>query len=157
VLISQLVSFIILFVLLSVFAYRPLLRMLDQRSQKIKESLEQAEAVRQQSSHAEEEIKKQVQEASRQGQEIIGRATQTGEEIRKKAQEAAKADAEMLIQRARQEIKAERDEAIDELRGEFADLTVQAAGKVIGQSLNKETHKGLIDRVLEESKVLRKG
>jgi len=156
VLVSQLVAFLILFVILRFILYKPLLKMLDQRSKKIKESLEQADVVKEQSLHAEEEVKKQIQDASKQGQELIARASQNGEEIRKKAQEQAKLDAEGLIVRARQEIKNERDEAIDEIHREFADLTVLAAGKVIGKSLDKTSHQELIDKVLKESKTLKK-
>jgi F-type H+-transporting ATPase subunit b len=157
VLISQLVSFLILFGALSFLAYKPILKMLDERSKKIKDSLEQAEAVKQQSTHAEEEVKKQLQIASQQGQEIVARASQAGEEVRKRAQEQAKQDADILIARARQEIQAERDAAVSELRSQFADLTVLAAGKVIGESLDKESHKKIIDKVLQESQTLRKG
>ncbi len=156
-LISQIVNFLILFGLLYLVAYKPILKMLDSRSKKIKESLEQAEAVKEQSTHAEEEMKKQLQVASQQAQEIIARASQAGDDLRKKAQEQAKQDAEVLISRARQDIKSERDEAIDELRQQFADLTILAAGKVIGESLDKETHKQLIDKVLRESQTLKKG
>lgn len=157
VFISQLVSFIILFVLLSVLAYKPLLKMLDERSKRVKESLEQAESVKAQFVHSEEEIKKQIRAASVQGQEIITRANQTSDEIRAKAQDLAKQDAEGIIDQARQAIQAERDEAIDGLRQEFADLTILAASKVIGESLDKESHKELIDKVLKESQTLKKG
>jgi F-type H+-transporting ATPase subunit b len=157
VFLSQIIAFLILFGLLILVAYKPLLKMLDERSKKIKDSLEQAEAVKEQSLHAEEEVNKQIQAASRQGQEIIAGATQTSDEIRAKAQDLAKKDAEALIERARQAIKTERDDAIDELRQQFADLTILAASKVIGQSLDKESHKELIDKVLKESQTLNKG
>jgi F-type H+-transporting ATPase subunit b len=157
VFISQAISFLILFGLLYALGYKRILKMLDERSARIKESLEQAELVRQQSANAGEEIKKQLQTASQQGQEIIARATKTSDEIRAKAQDLAKKDADALIQRAREAITAERDSAIDELRGEFADLTILAASKVIGQSLDKTSHKALIDKVLQESQVLKKG
>jgi F-type H+-transporting ATPase subunit b len=157
VFISQLVSFIILFVLLSVFAYKPLLKMLDERSKKVKESLEQAEVIKEQFKRSEEDVKIQIRVASQQGQEIIARANQNSEVIRAKAQELAKRDAEGLIEKARQAISAERDGAIDELRQEFADLTIMAASKVIGESLDKEAHKDLINKVLKESQILNKG
>ncbi len=157
VFISQIIAFLILFGLLIFVAYKPLLKMLDERSRRIKESLEQAEAVKEQSLHAEEEVKKQIQSASQQGQDIIARATQTSDEIRSKAQDLARKDAEALIERARQAIKTERDEAVEELRQQFADLTILAAGKVIGESLDKESHKELIEKVLKESKTLNKG
>jgi len=157
VLISQFVSFLVLFLILRFVAYKPLLRMLDQRSQRIKESLEQAEQVRRQSENAEAEVKKQIQAASLEGQEIIARATQASDEVRARAQELAKKDADELIGKARQAISAEREAAVEELHKEFADLTILAAGKVIGESLDKESHKKLIDKVLKESKTPNKG
>jgi F-type H+-transporting ATPase subunit b len=131
--------------------------MLDNRSKQVKESMEQAESVKTQSTRAEEEVKKQIQAASQRGQELIAQATQTSDEIRAKAQDLAKQDAELLIEKARQAIKSERDAAVDELREEFVDLSIMAASKVVGESLDKETHKKLIDKVLEENTTLNKG
>jgi F-type H+-transporting ATPase subunit b len=151
VLITQIVTFIILLVILRFAAYKPLMRMLDERSQRVKESMEQAESVKEQSARAEEEVKKQLEAASREGQERIARAVRAGEEVKQKAQTDAKQEAEALVQRARSEIQRERDEAISEVRREFADLTILAAGKVIDRSLNKEEHRRLIEDVLRES------
>jgi F-type H+-transporting ATPase subunit b len=155
-LIVQVVTFIILLVLLRFVAYKPLMRMLDERSKRVKDSIEQAETVKAESAKAEEELKKQLGEASREGQERIERAIKAGEEIKQKAQEDAKKEAEGLIVRAREEIQHERDEAIDGVRREFADLTVLAAGKVIEKSLDKKEHRQLIEKVLEESTDLKK-
>ena len=151
VLITQVVTFIILLVILRFVAYKPLMRMLDERSKRVRESMDQAESVKEQSAHAEEEVKKQLVEASREGQERISKAVKAGEEMKQKAQEDAKQEAEVLINRARGEIQRERDEAISDVRREFADLTVLAAGKVIDRTLDKEKHRELIDKVLEES------
>ena len=151
VFITQVVTFIILLVLLRFVAYKPLMRMLDERSQKVKESMEQAEAVKEQSANAGEEVKKQLVEASREGQERIAKAVKAGEGVKLKAQEDARQEAEVLITRARSEIQRERDEAIGSVRREFADLTILAAGKVIDRSLDKEQHRELIDKVLKES------
>ena len=151
VLITQIVTFIILLVILRFVAYKPLMRMLDERSQRIKESMDHADSVKEQSERAEEEVKKQLEVASREGQERIARAVRAGEEVKQKAQAEAKQEAEALVDRARTEIQRERDEAIGEVRREFADLTIMAAGKVIDRSLDKKEHKELIDKVLEES------
>ena len=151
VLITQVVTFIILLAILRFVAYKPLMRMLDERSNRIKESMEQAEAVKEQSTRAEEEVKKELEKASVDGQERIARAVKAGEEVKQKAQAEARQEAETLIGRARTEIQQERDEAIGEVRREFADLTIMAAGKVIDRSLDKEEHRELIEKVLEES------
>jgi F-type H+-transporting ATPase subunit b len=156
VLITQVITFIILLVLLRFFAYKPIMRMMDERSRRVKESLEQAEAVKEQSVKAEAGLKKQLEEASREGQDRIARAVKAGEEVKQKATEEAKRETEKLILKARSEIQQERDAAITGVRREFADLTVLAAGKVIEKSLDKEEHRELIDRVLEESSGLKK-
>jgi len=156
-LIAQIVNFSLLFGLLYLFAYKPVMRMLDERSQRIKESMEQTEHIKEQAARAEEEAKKKIEDASKEGQEVIARAVRTGEEVRQQAQQEAREDAESLIMRARSEIQRERDEAIDELRTEFADLTIQAAEKVIDRSLDKEAHRQLIEKTLEESASLKKG
>jgi len=155
-LISQLISFIILLVILYFGAYKKVLNILDERSKKVKESLEEAQTLKDRSLKAEDEIKAQIKEASLKGQEIVGRATKAGEEIRLKAQDQAKKDADSIIEKAKTAIEAERDSAIDELRKEFGELTILAAGKVIGETLDSKSHKELIDKVLEESQTLKK-
>ena len=156
-LLAQIVNFVILFGLLYLVAYKPIMRMLDERSKKVQESMEQTEYIKEQATHAEEETKRRIEAASKEGQEVIARAARTGEEMRQQAQQDARQDAEALIGRARTEIQRERDDAIDELRKEFADLTILAAEKVIDRSLDKEAHRQLIDKTLAESTTLRKG
>ena len=156
-LLAQIVNFVILFGLLYLVAYKPIMRMLDERSRKIKESMEQTEYIKEQAAHAEEESKKRIEQAAKEGQEIIARAVRTGGEVKREAQQEARQEAESLITRARMEIQRERDDAIDELRKEFADLTILAAGKVIDRSLDREAHRQLIDKVLKESTTLKKG
>ena len=156
-LLAQIINFAILLGLMYLVAYRPIMRMFDERSRKIKESMEQTESIKEQAAHAEEEAEKRIEAASKEGQEMVSRAVRTGEERRQQAQQEAKQDAESLVARARTEIQRERDEAIDELRREFADLTIMAAEKVIDRSLDKEAHRQLIDKVLKESTTLKKG
>ena len=156
-LLAQIVNFVVLFVLLRLVAYKPILKMLDARSRKVEESMKQADYIKEQVAHAEEESRKRIEAASKEGQEVIARAMRAGEEVRQQAQQDARKDAEGLITRARTEIQRERDGAIDGLRREFADLTIMAAEKVIEQSLDKEAHRRLIDKTLEQSTTFKKG
>jgi len=156
-LLAQIINVAILFGLLYLVAYRPIMRMLDERSRKIKESMEQTEYIKQQAERAEEEAAKRIETAAKEGQEAVARAMRTGEEIRQEAQQQAKQGAEVLIARARAEIQRERDEAIDQLRKEFADITILAAEKVIDRTLDKKAHREIIDKVLKESTALKKG
>ena len=156
-LLAQVINVAILFGLLYLVAYKPIMKMLDGRSQKIKESMDNTEYIKQQAERAEEEASKRIEAAAKEGQEAIGRAMRTGEEVRQEAQQQAKQEAEVLIARARTEIQRERDEAIDGLRKEFADITILAAGKVIDRTLDKKAHREIIDKVLKESTTLKKG
>jgi F-type H+-transporting ATPase subunit b len=155
-LIAQIFGFGLLLLLLRMFAYKPVIKMLDQRAAKIKESVDQTEHIKEQAELAEKETARLIAEASKEGQKIIEQATQIGEETKQKAKQDAKIEAERLITKAKLEIQRERDDAIGEVRSAFAELTVLAAGKVIDRSLDKEQHRQLIDKVLEESKILNK-
>ena len=155
-LLAQVVNFIILLGILYLVAYKPLMRMLEERSLKVKESMEQAELAKEQAERAGEEIKGRLETATKEGQGVVARAVKAGEEVKQMAQQEARKEAEALLSRARTEIGRERDEAIDELRREFAGLTIMAAEKVIDRSLDKKAHLKLIDKVLKESETLKK-
>lgn len=156
-LVAQVINFGVLFALLYVLAYKRILKILDERSHKIKESIAQTERIREQAEHAGEESKRRIEAASKEGQEIIARAVKAGEEVRQQAQQLARQDGESLLTKARGEIQRERDEAIGELRREFADLTILVAEKVIERSLDKEAHRQLIEKTLDEMTILGKG
>jgi F-type H+-transporting ATPase subunit b len=156
-LLAQLINVAILFGLLYLVAYKPIMRMLDERSRRVKESMEQTEFIKQQAERAEEEAEKRIEAAGKEGEEVVTRAMRTGDEIKREAQQQSRSEAETLIARARAEIQHERDEAIGDLRKEFADLTVMAAGKVIDRTLDKKAHRQIIDKVLEEAPTLKKG
>lgn len=150
-LLAQLINFGILLLLFSAFLYKPLLKVLDERKQRIKEGLEAAEESKRQLSQTEEEVAKELAKAREQGQTLIGEAQQMAQRIQNESREAAREEAEKLLERARSEIQLERDAAIAELRREFADLTITAAERVIKQSLDKDKHRELIEDVLAEA------
>ena len=152
---AQLVNFFILLILLYIFAYRPILKKFDERSQKIKESMDLTESIKSQAANAETEARKRIDAASREGQEAVAKAIRSAEEIKQQAKDSAKPEADALINKARMEIQRERDEAIGQLRKEVADLTITAAEKVIGQKLDKAAHLQLIESVLNEAEGLK--
>jgi len=156
-LIVQLGNFILLLVLLYFVGYKPILKIFDERARKVKESLEKAETIKAEADAAEVEFKKQLETQRKEGQEIVNRAMRTGDELRKKAEQEARVEGETLVAKARSEIQRERDDAIGEIRKEFADITIAAAEKVIDRSLDKEAHRDIIDKVLKESKTQNKG
>ena len=149
-LITQLVSFIILLGILTALLYRPLLRVLDERSERIRESLEASERAREEAAQSQEETQRQIEAAREEGQRMIAQAREVADRFRE--EETAKAREEIAAERARAEanIQRERDAAIEDLRREFAGLAIVAAERVIRRSLDESDHSELIDQVLEE-------
>lgn len=150
-LVAQLVNFALLLVILWAVAYRPLLRLFDERSRRIREGLEAADRMKQEAAAREQAMQAELEGARREGQQIIAQAQQIGNRLQEEARERARAEGEALVARARTEIEMERDAAIGELRRQFAELTISAAEKVIGQSLDRRAHQRLIDEVLTTS------
>jgi len=149
-LIAQIVNFVLLLGLLYVVLYKPIIRMLDSRSQRIQESLDEADRLNEETSKSEEVVRQQIDEARQEGRNIVSQATQVAERVREEARDQARSEAESIISRARSEIQRERDEAIEELRSQFADLTIMAAERVINTSLDTEQHRRLIEEVLQQ-------
>jgi F-type H+-transporting ATPase subunit b len=150
-LIAQLVNFFILFGLLFLLLYKPVMRMLRERSERIKDSMEQAEQIKERLAQTEQQVREQVEAARRDGQSIVAQAGQIGEQLKEAARQEARQEAEVIVARARVEIDRERDAAVDELRRQFTDLAIMAAEKVINETLDKERHRRIIDEVLEQA------
>lgn len=150
-LITQFVNFGILLIILWVFLHKPLRRVLDERRRRIEEGLRAAERAVTQAEEARVQTEAAIQRGREEGQALVAQAQQIAQRIQADAQAAARGDADQMLQRARQEIQQERDAAIALLRDEFADLTIRAAERVIGQTLDRDAHQRLITEVLTES------
>jgi len=150
-LVAQIINFGILLVILRLVAYKPIMRMLDERAARVRESIETAERIKERESDTAREVEGRMEEARREGQTLIAQAQQISARIQEEARQQAQTEGEALLARARNEIQLERDSAIARLRGEFADITISAAERVIGQSLDRRAHQRLIDEVLAES------
>ena len=151
VLVAQLVNFTILLVVLRLVAWGPLTKMLDNRRERIRESLSAADAAKAQVAESERRVQEQVEAGRREAQNLIAQAQEISTRIQADARTQSLADADATLTRARNEIQLERDTAIADLRKEFADLTISAAEKVITTSLDKNAHKRLIDEALAQS------
>ena len=150
-LVTHLLSFIILMVVLKIFLYKPIVNMLDQRSQRIRESLEAAESAREESAASQEEVQAQLEAARAEGQQLIASAREVAGRFREEETAKVRQEIEAERSRATANIQRERDTAIEQLRSEFADLAITAAERVVERSLDQQAHQDIIDRVLEES------
>ena len=155
-LVAYLVNFILLLGILGFFAYKPLMRMLDERTERIRESLEAADLARQEAATAQEAIQEQITEARREGQRIMDQTREAAERFRTEEMEKARLEAEAFVERAKADIERERDTALQEVRASFGDLAITAAERVIRSSLDRTAHETLIAQVLEEGETLRR-
>ena len=152
-----LVNFLLVLLLLYLFAYKPILRLMDQRADRIRESLEAADTARQEAASSQEAIQEQITEARREGQRIMDQAREASERFRTEEMDKARQEAEAFVERAKQDIARERDTALQEVRASFGDLAITAAERVIRSSLDRQAHEELINQVLEEGESLRRG
>lgn len=152
-LLAQIVNFGILLVLLRMLLYKPVLNMLHQRSEKIREGLERAEEMKQAAERAKEEHAALIEQGRKEGQAIISRAEQIASRMKEEAQAAARTEAEQFLARAKADIERDKQQAIAEVRAQVADLAVLAASRVVGESLDKTAHYRLIEEVLDEARL----
>jgi F-type H+-transporting ATPase subunit b len=150
-LIAYLLNFSILMIVLYMFAYKPILKVLDERSSNIKNSLELADKVREESAQQQAQIDDQLLEARKQGQTIIEEARSAAEKLSDQEREKTKKEAEEFLTKAKNDIERERNAAMDELRSNFGGLAVSAAEQIIQRSLDEDSHKDIIDNVLESA------
>ena len=156
-LIIFLVNFLILLGVLYLFAYKPVLRVMDQRAERIRESLEAADRAREEAARSQENMQDQLKEARIEGERLIEQAREMAERYRNEERDKATREAEAFIARAREDIQRERDAAIQEVRSHYAELAIAAAEKVIQKSLDRAVHSDLIAQVLEEGDTLSRG
>jgi F-type H+-transporting ATPase subunit b len=146
---TLLVSTAVLFALfawvLGKFAWGPLLKIVDEREKGIRDSVETAEKAAAEAKALLARHQEMLREAGREREEIVGRALKEAEAARTDLVEKARADSEAIVRRAREQMEHEKTKAIAELRGQVAEIAVEAASKIVKSSLTPEAQKKLVD------------
>jgi F-type H+-transporting ATPase subunit b len=144
----EIIAFVVMVLVLGKYAYPRIMRVAEDRQRRIEEGVKAAEESKQRLAEVQQDVQRTLEEARGQAREIISRAHRDAageaEEVRIKG----RADAEAVVRQAQEEIRAERDRAIQELRAEMSSLIVDAAGRLIGQTLDQRAHQRLIDESL---------
>ena len=149
-LLTFLVGFTVIAIFLRMFLYGPITRMLDQRADRIRDSLDAAEQARAEAASSAERVEQELANARREGQELIAEAREAAARLREQEADRTRAQVDEMLDRAREEIRRERAAAVEEVRREFAGIAILAAERIVEQSLDEDAHSELIDRVLEE-------
>jgi F-type H+-transporting ATPase subunit b len=123
---------------------------LDKRQHAIEESIDHAEQIRKQADDILEEYRERLKEAREQAEEIVARARKAGDMHERESEAEAKAKREQLLEQTRRDIETETRRAIQEIRREVADLTVQATEKVTRKTLTEEDQRRLVEDALSE-------
>ena len=143
-------SFLLLIFLVKKYAWGNITSILDARAEKITNDIDEAEAARKK---AEELAAKREAELAGSRQEattILETAKETAEKNKAHILSEANQEALRLKEKAQLEISQNKEEAMNSIKGDVADLTVNLAGKLLSQQLDSEGHRQLIDRYLNE-------
>jgi F-type H+-transporting ATPase subunit b len=130
--------------------WRKLGEAMDERTRRIRSDLENAEAARKEGEHLVQQYREQLQQARDDARQIVEDAKRRADATRQELIHKAERDAEMVRTRAEQEITAQLDRAKAELRRELGAISVQLAGRVIGDSLDGDRQLRLVDQFIEE-------
>jgi F-type H+-transporting ATPase subunit b len=148
--IIQLVVFLILFLLLRKFAFGPLMRVMNERSQYIENQITTAEKNREEAERLAKEHATSIQNAKKEASEMLENARRTGEKQAADIVAAAEAEARRLKEEAVAEINREKEQAVAELREQVGTLSVLLAGKIIEKELDANAHKALFEEAVKE-------
>jgi F-type H+-transporting ATPase subunit b len=146
----QIVNFVVLLYLLNRFLFQPLMGRMDERSSRIEKGLEDAEAAARDRELARAEREAAVAEARKEAQAMIARATKMAEDSRNEIIGDARSEAERLTAKGREEIVAEKERAMAEIRAQVADLALLAAGKLVRREMDAATQRRLVEEFLAE-------
>ncbi|MGX7197159.1 F0F1 ATP synthase subunit B [Enterococcus olivae] len=142
-------SFVLLLVLLKIFAWDSIAAILKKREDKIANDLDSAEQSRVDAAKLAEERETQLSHSRVEASEIIKSARDTGETSRQAIVSDAKKEASRLKEKAQSDISIERQAAFASIKDDVADISLQIAEKILSQELSPEAHQTLIDQCID--------
>jgi F-type H+-transporting ATPase subunit b len=147
----SIVNFLVILYLLRRYLWGPILTVLANRAEKIREGLAMAEAARAERERMTAEVERLLADARRDAQAIAERMTKAAEAAAADIRAEAKAEADRIRERGREDAKQLHDQALAQLRSELAGMVILAASRVLGREVDAEQHRALIERSLDEA------
>jgi F-type H+-transporting ATPase subunit b len=145
-----LVCFAITFFVLRKFAFGPIQKTIDDRRERIRSSVEEAEHARAEARRLLEEHKALIAQSKNEAGEILAEARKVADSQRDRAREEIEVDRQRRLEDTRKQIEAETARALEQIRSEVAELTLVATSKVTGKVLDRDDHRRLIDDAIGE-------
>ena len=143
--IAQVINFLILVILLRAVAYKPVARLLQQRSDKIKGDLDKAESDRKAAEQTLAQYKSQLSDAHKKAQEIVDKANLTARQEHDAAIEETRKEIERMKLAAQSEIENERNRAFDQMKSQIVSLSLAAASKVVSKNIDTKENDKLVN------------
>ena len=146
----EVIAFVVMILVLGRWVYPRVMEAAEGRQRQISEQLAAAERARQEAEQRLTDAQARLEEARTRGAEIIEAANRSGEQLRGDLRTRAQEEAQRIVDGAVRDIEAERRKAIDSVRGQVADLVVAATEKVVGETLDDQRHRSLIERAIAQ-------
>ena len=145
-----LICFAIVFFVLKRYAFARIQQVIDERRQRIRDSLQAAESARDEARKLLEEHRGLIGQAKSEADEILSEARRIADSQRERVREETEADRQRRLEETRRQIEAETQRALGQIRAEVAELTLAATAKVTGKVLDDEDHRRLIDDAIAD-------
>ncbi|MGI6262829.1 MAG: F0F1 ATP synthase subunit B [Succiniclasticum sp.] len=146
---AQILNFLILLFILGKFAYKPLMKVLDERRARVANDLETAEKTRVEAEALKEQYSKQLAEARTEATAIIDKANKAGQKVHDDFVAQAQAEKDQMMATAKQNIADEKDQAMTEVRTQVIALATEIAAKVVDQKLNSAADQELVAKTAD--------
>ncbi|MCS7006550.1 MAG: F0F1 ATP synthase subunit B [Thermoleophilia bacterium] len=145
-----LICFAITFFVLKRFAFGPIQRTIDERRERIRRAVEEADHAREEARQLLEQHRQLLASAKGEAAEILAEARRVADAQLERVKAEAEAERERRLEETKRQIEAETARSIDRIRAEVAELTLQATARVTGKVLDAEDQRRLIDEALAE-------
>jgi F-type H+-transporting ATPase subunit b len=143
-------NIIILFVLLRIFLFKPINKIMNERTESIQKNIDDAEKAKQEAEELRQQFEGSISEAKEKANEIIIKAHEEAESEKAAIIEKSKEEAEEIIISAGKAAESERKRVIQQAQSQIADLAIEAASKVVGANLDDDKNRRLVDQFLSE-------
>lgn len=143
-------TFILLLLVLKKFAWKPILSALKQREDAIKDSLEQAEKAKEEAKKILSENQNSLAKAEEESKKIIEQSKLFAESLKEKMIAESKEQAKRIIDEASAEIDRKKNAAFDELKNQIAEISVNAAEKILRENLDVQKNKKIVDKYISD-------
>jgi F-type H+-transporting ATPase subunit b len=143
-------AFLVVFLFMQRFVVPRINQTLEARRQKIQGDLEEADRSRRQAEELLSDYRRQLSGAREEANQVLEEARQAAEQMRRDLENRAQEEARSIVERAQEEIRAERDRVFQELKAQVGELSLALAGRMVGESLDRDRHLRLVDEYIRE-------